>query len=254
MHVLAGVVITLACLVFSSACKGEPPAHELFLGVAASLRQVMPELVRDYEKTHPAVQIRATYGASGDLQRQVEGGAPLDGVLFASSQPVDALLSKGLARPETRRVIATNTLVLIGPVGGPPIKLATLKDLPAGERLALGEPGAVPAGQYAKEALVRLGMWEALQGRLVFGGDVAAVLAYARRGEVVAAFVYRSELRGVGDVVELDEVAPSLMSRVEVVAAAVRGAKSSKETAEFLEFLSTPAAQQKLREFGFGGI
>ena len=44
-----------------------------------------------------------------------------------------------------------------------------------------------------------------------------SVLAYARRGEVAAAFVYRTEIRGVRGLVELDEAKGSAAPRVEVV-------------------------------------
>ncbi|EYF06996.1 molybdate ABC transporter substrate-binding protein [Chondromyces apiculatus] len=251
-----GVVMALVAAVLSvvggGACKREEAKREVTLGVAASLRQAMPELVKAYEREHPGVTIKATYGASGSLQKQVEGGAPLDGVVFASAAPVDALIARGLSDGATRRVLATNTLVLIGPAGGKPVTLTTLGSLPPGERIALGEPETVPAGQYAKEALQKLGTWEGLRERLVYGGDVAAVLAYAKRGEVAAAFVYRSEVRSVEGVVVLDEVSRAVLPRVEVVAATVSRAQGAPEAGAFLEHCGSAAGQQTLAAFGFG--
>lgn len=222
------------------------------LAAAASLRGVLPELARAYQATHPGARVAATYGASGDLKKQVEGGAPLDAMIFASARPVDELVAAGRAEATSRVVLATNQLVLIGPRGGPRLTFATLGALPAGEMLAIGDPGAVPAGQYARDYLQRLDKWKALTGRLVLGGDVAAVLTYARRGEVAAAVVYRTELRGIDGIVLLDEASGPAAPRPEVVAAVVRGARAAAEARAFLAFAGAPEGQRILASYGFG--
>jgi molybdate transport system substrate-binding protein len=86
----------------------------------------------------------------------------------------------------------------------------------------------------------------------VLGGDVSQVLAYARRGEVAAAIVYKTEVRGVADVVVLDEAKGPLAPRPEVVGAVVRGARGAEQAAAFLGFMVSPEGQRILSEFGFG--
>ncbi len=222
------------------------------LAAAISLRAVLPALARAYESAHPGAHLTATFGASGTLKQQVEGGAPVDAVLFAAARPVDDLAASGRVDAASRRVVATNTLVLIGPRGGPPLTFATLTALPPGEHLAIGDPGAVPAGDYARAWLKTLGTWDALQGRLVLGGDVAAVLAYVRRGEVAAAIVYRTEVRGVPEVVVLDEARGPGAPRAQVVAAVVSGARGAGEAGRFLELVASAEGQRILGEYGFG--
>jgi len=246
------VALALAAPLIALGCRGQASEKQSMLAAAASLRNALPALISAHASKHPGAKISATYGASGDLQKQVEGGAPIDGVIFANARPVDALVEKGLADAGTRKVLATNTLVLIGPKGGEPLTFATIDAVPAAEKIAIGDPGAVPAGQYAKAALQKLGKWEAIQGRLVFGGDVAAVLAYARRGEVAAAVVYRTEIQGVSDVALLDEAKGDWVPRVEVVAAAVKDAKAASEANAFLDFVLSPEGQRVLADFGFG--
>lgn len=231
--------------------ESEAAGSEITIAAAASLRSVMPAIVQGYQAKHPTTKVSVTYGASGDLRKQVEGGAPIDAVLFASANPVDDLIEKGLAEADTRAVIAHNQLVLIGPKGGPKVSFATLADLPDGEKVAIGDPGPVPAGQYAKEALTKLGSWEKLSPRLVFGGDVGAVLTYARRGEVAAAVVYATEARGIDDVVVLDRAEGDWAPRPKVVAALVKASSASVETRLFLAYLRGPEAQARLAEHGF---
>jgi molybdate transport system substrate-binding protein len=233
-------------------CKKEPPsATQVTLAVAASLRHVMPELVKVYAEKHPGIRVSATYGASGDLRKQVEGGAPLDAVIFASGKPVDDLIRAGRADAASRKVLATNQLVLIGPRGSRPLTFATLETLPDKEKIAIGDPGAVPAGQYAREYLQKIGKWSALQGRTVLGGDVSAVLAYARRGEVAAAIVYKTEVRGIKDVVVFDSAGADA-PRIETVGAVVSGASAAREAGAFLTFVASPEGQSILADHGFG--
>jgi len=232
--------------------KGGAAETEVMLAAAASLRNVLPALTSAYQRQHPGAKIAATYGSSGDLRKQVEGGAPIDAVLFAAAKPLDDLIGSGRVDPATRHVIATNQLVLIGPKGGHSLTFATLDQVPSSERIAIGDPGSVPAGQYAREALQKLGKWEALQGRLVFGGDVAAVLAYARRGEVAAAIVYRTDARGVPEIETFDAAAGPWAPRAEVVVGVVKEGRAAPQAAAFLAFLTTPEAQRLLNEAAFG--
>lgn len=247
-------VVALGCLALAACDKGSSRvgAGEVTFAAAASLRTVLPELARAYEAANPGVHVKASFGASGDLAKQVEGGAPIDGVLFAAAKPVDGLVARGLVDAASRKVIATNQIVLIGPAGGKPITFATIDSLAPGEMIAIGDPGAVPAGQYARDYLERLGKWQALSGRFVLGGDVAAVLAYARRGEVAAAVVYRTEIRGVAGLAVLDEARGPEAPKPEVVGGVVKGAKQAAGAAGFLTFVASAEGQRILKDFGFG--
>ena len=55
-------------------------------------------------------------------------------------------------------------------------------------KLAIGEPLSVPAGSYAKEALMHEGLWGELESKLVFAKDVRQVLAYVETGNAEAGF------------------------------------------------------------------
>jgi molybdate transport system substrate-binding protein len=222
------------------------------------MRVAIPDLMKGFSAKHPGVIVLPTYGSSGELRKQVEGGAPIDGVIFASAKPVDDLIKAGRVDVASRRVIATNELVLIGPKTNqntkPPKSLtfASLSSLPADEKLAIGDPGAVPAGQYARDVLQKLGVWEGLQGRLVLGSDVGAVLAYARRGEVAAAIVYKTDIQGLTDVALLDEAKGDWAPRAEVVIGIVKGSKGEEMARSFFEFLVSADGQRILAERGFG--
>ena len=238
---------------FASCGRGQNDGNhvEVTVAAAASLRSVLPELIAAFNAEHGRPTIATAYGASGDLRKRVQDGAPIDAVLFAASDPVDQLIKTGHVLADSRRVIAHNRLVLIGPKGGRRIEWNSLDAIPEGEKLAIGEPEAVPAGAYAKKALQALGKWDALSGRMVFGGDVAAVLAYARRGEVIGAIVYATEVVGIDDVVVFDEATGAWAPKADVVVGAVKDASHARQASSFLDFLSSPKARGILKARGF---
>jgi molybdate transport system substrate-binding protein len=243
----AAALIAVAAMI---GCSKTTPDGVITVAAASSLRAAMPELARVYEASHPGRRVSAMYAASGDLRRQVEAGAPIDVVLFAGARPVDELVAEGRAVGESRRVVARNELVLVGPKGKSPLTFATLTELPPDDKVAVGDPRTVPAGEYARDYLTALGEWDALQSHLVTGPNVAAVLVYVRRGEVAAGVVYRTELRGIDDLIVLDEARGKDAPHPEVVGAVVRG--GSADAADFLKFVESSAGERVLESFGFG--
>ncbi|TKD00531.1 molybdate ABC transporter substrate-binding protein [Polyangium fumosum] len=253
-------VLAFALVAFVVAgCKREPAegGGEVTVAAATSLRKVFPKLSEGFGATHPGVRVRATYGASGELARQIEGGAGVDLVIVAARDPIDKLAAGGHVDAKRARIVATNELVLVGPKGGPKLTFQTLATaLPPGEKIAIGEPGAVPAGRYAREALEKLGALQALEGRMVLGGNVAAVLAYVERGEVAAAIVYRTEVPGTSGIEVLDggkaEWAPKPEVWAAVTTKARAGARADAEA--LLDFITGPEGQRILASYGFGPI
>jgi len=241
------VALGVATLVAGLGCA-TPQAEHLTVAAAASLRRAMPELIEAGSAL--GLVITPAYGGSGTLRQQVEAGAPIDAVVFAAAAPVNRLEQRGLLRAGTRRVVATNELVLAAQPGPEAPTFATLVDLPPSTRIAVGDPRGVPAGQYAKEALQSLGVWDALQPRLVFGSDVTAVVTHARRGEAGAAIVYATELVGLKGLTITDRAGWPGAPRPQVVAAAV--AAGSARASDWVAFLGTEPAQAILRRHGFG--
>jgi molybdate transport system substrate-binding protein len=244
--------VALASLAIGACAKRSSPADQVVVAAAASLRGVLPEIVSACEKARPGSRVTVTFGASGDLRQQVVAGAPIDVVAFAGGAPVDDLVARGLANSSSRRVIATNRLVLIGPKGCKKVTFATLALVPTGDKIAIGDPRSVPAGQYARVALENLQEWDAVEPKLVYGSDVSAVLAYARHGEVAAAVVYETELDGVSDVDLLDELPEGLAPPAEVVVALVTGSRVKEAALGFLTCLEAAPARHALGAHGFG--
>lgn len=172
----------------------ESAKEEILVSAAASLKNAFEEIGKLYEK-RTGVRVRLNIGASGLLQKQIEAGAPVDVFASAGSTQMDILKAKGLILPETRRNFAANALVLIVPARSG-LRVRSFKDVESPEvrRLAIGNPKTVPAGQYARESLEKVGLWKRLQPRIILAENVRQVLDYVVRGEVEAGIVFASDV------------------------------------------------------------
>jgi molybdate transport system substrate-binding protein len=130
--------------------------------------------------------------------------------------------------------------------------VACLEDLagPKVGKLALGEPDAVPAGSYTKQALDKRGLWETLSPKMVYGLSVKQALDYVALGEVDAAFVYATDARmaqkRVRVVAVMTDHAP-IVYPAAVVAACPRKAAAK----DFIDYLRGPKGQAVLAAYGF---
>jgi molybdate transport system substrate-binding protein len=224
-------------------------AADLNLSVAASLREAVTELSSNFSKTHPGVNFLNNFGASGALAKQIENGAPADLFFSANTEWMDYLKAKKLMEDKRIGVFAFNALVFVGMPG---IKAKTLQDIAALEKVAIGSPASVPAGQYAMEALVKTGMDKKLANKLVMAKDVRECLMYAERGEVSGAFVYRTDALQMAKKVKiLFDVPQDLYSRVTYPVGLTLAGSRKAEAAAFYDYLRTGEAKAVLAKHGF---
>jgi molybdate transport system substrate-binding protein len=228
-------------------------AQEMTLSVAVSLKEATEEIGRAFMAARPGVTLHYNFGASGDLQKQIEAGAPVDVFLSAGQRQMDELEKLHLIVAPTRRVLARNVLVVVKPVDSR-LDIAKAADLleRGVERIAIGNPRSVPAGQYAEESLRALGLWERLQPKLVFAANVRQVLDYVARGEVDVGFVYATDAatraRGTREAFRPpDDTYRPVVYPGAVVSASRHGTLGRA----FLDALSGAQGQTVLARFGF---
>ncbi len=222
-------------------------AGEVNLSVAASLKEVINELADGFAKTHPGVTFVKNYGASGALAKQIENGAPSDLFVSANREWLEYLKGKKLVDTTSVIDFTYNTLVFAGRPG----KAATLQDLTKLDKIALGSPKSVPAGEYALEALKKSALEKQLNGKLVMAKDVRECLMYAERGEVDGAFVYRTDALQAKQAKILFTVPQELYPRVTYPLALTTTGAKNRDAAAFAAYLKSDAAKGTLARYGF---
>ncbi len=220
------------------------------VSAAASLGDAMKAIAPLFEAQHPGVRLRLNLAASGVLLQQLAAGAPVDVMATPDDATLNLALAQGLVDPSTRRVLATNALVLVAPSGR---GLAGLDALggPGVKRIALGKPGSVPAGRYAQQVLEARGLWTALRPKIVPADNARQVLDYVARGEVEAGFVYATDAASAGAKVRVVATVSGHAPIRYPVAVSSASAQPALARA-FVQFLASPAAQAVLKQHGFG--
>ena len=245
-------VKALAVAMLILAARGAS-AQEVTLSVAISLKEVTEDLGRTFMASHPGVTLRYNFGASGDLQKQIEAGAPVDVFLSAAQRQMDDLEKQKLIIASTRRAFARNVLVVVKPADSS-VDLSKVNDLLESRvvHIAIGNPKTVPAGQYAEESLRALGLWDRVQPKLVFAENVRQVLDYVARGEVEGGFVYATDAATRAQGVKEAFRAPDDSYRPVVYPGAVVAASKQPALAQaFLDLLASPQGRAVLSRFGF---
>lgn len=219
------------------------------IGAAASLADVLPQLIEKFNEANPDVQVEFEPAGSPTLVSQLIGGAPYNLVMLASESSIEPATKAGVVTGEA--IFARNVPQIAVP-GDNPAHIEGLDDLADEDvRVALCEV-EVPCGAAAKKVIDADGVeFEPVTRE----NDVTAVLTRVRTGEVDAGIVYRTDVASArGDVLGIDvpDAEAATTSYPVAQSTADDGDEAANSAAgRFQEFLLTREAQDILAESGF---
>lgn len=244
------LVLGLAmCAWVSGPVAAQPPG--LVVSVAASVYDALEEIAGRY-RAATGVTISLNAGGSNTLARQIVEGAKAGLFISADTRQMDIVETAGRLVSGTRTRLLTNELAVIVAAES---KGISLEGLLRGEvaRLALGEPGAVPAGVYARAWLEHEGAWSRLEPKVIPFPTVTAVLTAVRSGRVDAGVVYRTDAISSRAVKVIGSVSPKQHPYLDIsYPAAVIAGPSEADGRRFLQFLTGPDARAVFDRRGFG--
>jgi molybdate transport system substrate-binding protein len=253
---LLGLTVTLG--LFLSACtQGSPTVSSsaltnsvLTVSAASSLSDALKEIVPLYQQTQKT-GVQYNFASSGDLQQQIENGAPVDVFISAAAKQMNALQQKSLIVSDTRRNLLSNRMVLITSknVSG----INRLEDLKKVEvsKIAIGDPKSVPIGQYAEQALKKQALWEILQSKFVLANNVRQVLQFVESGNAQAGLVYITDAKTTNQVKVVQTIPADLHDPIVYPIAVIQASKNQASSRELLQFLSGEQAKQVFVKYGF---
>jgi len=251
------VALLLAFLILWA--LGGKPAHPasaqtrgIVVAAAISLSEAFNEIGRlSHDRTGSTVTF--SFASSGELEKQIEAGAPVDVFASAGEKEMDQLQARQLIDPSTRADFARNALVLVVPAGSqaPPHSFAELQ-APGVQRIAIGDPKTVPAGQYAEQLLRNMQLWTKLEPRLVLAENVRQVLDYVVREEVEAGIVYATDVKVAKGKATVVATAPDQdYGPVLYPMAVVKDSGSAQAARDFVNLVRSPEGVRILAKYGF---
>jgi molybdate transport system substrate-binding protein len=232
---------------------GSAKQVELTISAAASLQDALNNISASFEKEHPNVKINYNYGASGALQQQISQGAPVDLFFSAAEDKFKKLIKAGMIEKNKGTDLLGNELVLVVPKDSNKA-IKTFADLIKAEKLAIGTPETVPAGQYAKETLEKLHVWKDVENKLVYAKDVRQVLTYVETGNVDAGIVYKTDALSSPKVKIVATAEESTHAPIIYPVGIIKNSSHPKEAQLFYDYLQNDKSIKTFERYGFKGL
>jgi len=231
-------------------CSGR--AVEILVFAAISLTDALKQVATVYEKNSQD-QLSFNFAGSNELARQIDAGAPADLFFSADEAKMDSLAQRDRLLAGSRRSLLGNTLVIIAPKGASfslsnPDQLA---DKSLVKRLALANPDAVPAGIYAKQFLMKIGIWDRLKTEIIPTENVRACLAAVESTNVDAGIVYKTDALISHEVKVAYEIPKEAAPHISYPLAVLKDAPHAEAAKRLAEFLASAEAARIFEEYGF---
>lgn len=242
--------LTGLALAMVLACSATLHAAQVMVFAAASLTDSLQQIGANYEKSS-GDKIVFNFAASGVLGRQIDAGAPVDIFFPADQVQMDRLAAKDLLAAGSRRDLLGNSLVVITGPENTTIHSPTDLTNASVTRIAFGDVKIVPAGAYSKAYLEKIGCWPEVEPKIAPAESVRAVLAVVESGNADAGFVYKSDAAISKKVKVACEIPANEGPRIVYPAAILKSAPAPEAAAKFLAYLSSDAAAQVFRSYGF---
>lgn len=247
------MTVVTAGLVTVPPINATEPA-EITIFAAASTTNAISEINALFEAQGYGKTVVA-FASSSTLAKQIDNGAPADIFLSANAQWMDYLTQKGMIEPHTRFNLLGNDLVMIAAADSFFNEIRLIPGFPLAAilgkgRLAMGDPTHVPVGIYGKQALVCLGVWDAVATKTAPAKDVRSALVLVERGETPLGMVYATDAAISANIRVLGVIPKNCQPAISYPVAIIAG-RLGKGPQRYLKFLKTPQARITFEKYGF---
>ncbi len=207
--------------------------------------------IADLFKKETGINVTTNFASSSALAQQIEFGADADIFISANKKWADELENKQLVAK--RETILGNSIVIILPVNstltGDSPEMLLQREV---RSISMGEPSSVSAGIYGKEALVKLGLWEKIDGKVVSAKDVRSALAYVETSAAEAGIVFFTDA-AISDKVKIVYTFPddAVDEPISYPAMILANAANPKNANLFFDFLKDSKSMSVFKKYGF---
>jgi molybdate transport system substrate-binding protein len=225
------------------------------VAAASDLKFALEELSARYEK-QTGQNITLVFGSSGQFTTQILQGAPFQIFMSADENFVYKIADAGKTA-DRGKVYAIGRIGVFTPNGSPLKADGSLKDLVASlqdgrlQKLAIANPEHAPYGERAKQVLQNVGLWSALQSKLILGENISQAAQFTLSGSAQAGIIAQSLAvapafadKGRFDLIDAKNHQP-LVQRMVLIKPVSPGAQL------FYDYLGSAAAQAVLSRYGF---
>lgn len=252
MRCIAPLITLGVCFALLLGCSGESEkaGDSVSVLAAASMQDVLADIGADFSDAHGHT-LKPAYAATSTLATQVLDGRDAQVFISANKAWMEKLKEEG-ALVGDYVVIARNAIVCITSKQSE-LTAKSARELPQDrfKTIAIANDG-VPAGDYARQFLTRIGLLKRLEPKLVGQANVRDVLRAVAQGDADVGFVYASDAQALSDQVKvLFPANPATHDPVEYYAALLHLGKDRAAAQGLMAFLTSEQAQKRFAEHGF---
>jgi molybdate transport system substrate-binding protein len=229
--------------------SGKEAKKTVLVFAAASTANAIDEIRARFTQ-ETGIDTQTSYGSSATLAQQIINGADADVFVSADAKWGDYLKEKGLVAQ--KHDLLGNRLVIVTPSDSK-LDIRKPEDLLAAsvEHLAMGDPNAVPAGKYAKQALMKLNLWDSLKSKVASAEDVRHALAFVETGAAEAGIVYSTDAAISKKVKVAADIPESLTGTIRYPLVLLKHDPDRPAAQAFYKYLASKDAAEIFRKFGF---
>jgi molybdate transport system substrate-binding protein len=227
-------------------------AERFTVAAASDLRFALDEIAGIYRERHPDHAFDIIYGSSGKMTTQIMNGAPYDVFFSADIAFPQRLKEAGFTATEPE-VYAIGRIVLwSNTLDASELRLEDLAADPGIRRIAIAQPSHAPYGLRAQEAMESVGVWEAVQPRLVFGENIAHTAQMVESGAanvgIIALSLAKFPSMARHPHYLIDDTLHEPLTQAYVV---TRRAANNEGARVFARFMETDDAHEIMERYGF---
>jgi molybdate transport system substrate-binding protein len=233
------------------------PVHRLNIAAAADLKFALEEIVAAFHVAHPDIELKTTYGSSGNFYAQLSNHAPFDVFLSADVSYPHKLQDAGLVMKDMVAIYATGRIVLWAP-NDSKLNLAGMKwnallD-PSVKKIAIANPEHAPYGRAARAALESQHLWSQVQPKLVLGENIAQTAQFVQSGSADVGIIALSlalspQMKAAGS---YWMIAPEDYPEMKQEAVVLSYTPEPAAASAFEQFLTSSDAKEVFKRYGFG--
>lgn len=246
--IVCAVLLSISCHP-PTAQNTQSDSSELIVAAAANLTDAFVEIGARFT-SETGIRAVFSFGATADLSKQIENGAPFDVFAAADTAHIELLEREGLLTPGTRALYARGRLVMWLPPGST-LKVGRIEDITAKpfERIAIAKPDVAPYGQATVESLQALGIWSQIEAKVVYAQNVSQAKQYAATGNVEVAFIPLALVKpGEGNYIEVSE---QLHRPIDQALGIIKASSKQAAATQFVSFLMSREGQELLSKHGY---
>ena len=244
--IIITVVLSLAPMLYP--LDGPPHAAEravVRVAAAGDTKFAFDEIVDAFRRQQPEVEVRVTYGSSGNFYAQLSNQAPYDMFLSADLEYARRLIREGRAAPDSEFLYGVGRLVLwVSRRSSIDVEMRGMDALrdPLVRKVAIANPAFAPYGRAAVTAMKNLGVYDKIKDRLVYGDNVMQAFQFVE-----------SSAADIGIVSHSLALAPQLRDKGRLWEIPLDAYPRQEQAGVILSWAQNRAAADALRNFMLSG-